>query len=131
MFLIKAFLLLTLVNLCAILPTMDKMDTIGGSIYKLVGERIKKRRIELEMTQEDLAKCIGILRTSVANIESGRQRAPLNILYKICGILKIEPNNLMPTMNEVSASTVVSTMKDGGLPVKAAQVLRHIIEAND
>ena len=51
-----------------------------NELYERVGERITRLRITQGLTQSDLAKQIGLQRSSVANIEVGRQRTPLHVL---------------------------------------------------
>lgn len=48
------------------------------------------------MTQQELATAIGLTRTSIANLEAGRQRIPLHILYAIAEALGVAPTVLMP-----------------------------------
>lgn len=61
---------------------------------KVIGERIAVRRKELELTQEQLAKIIGKQRTSVANIEAGRQNLTIKTLLALCAALEITPSEL-------------------------------------
>lgn len=68
-------------------------------LYSLIGVRIKELRGQRR--QEQLAAAIGMLRTSVANIESGRQKTPLHVLYRVCAFLDVEPAVLLPSLTEV------------------------------
>lgn len=61
-----------------------------------IGNMIRRRR-ELEgMTQADLAERSGICRTSIANIEAGRQDTTLTRFLDIAWGLKTTPENLIP-----------------------------------
>lgn len=75
------------------------IDLDERRLYSLIGIKIKELRGRRR--QEDLAEAIGMLRTSVANIESGRQKTPLHVLYKVCAFLDIEPTLLLPKMSEI------------------------------
>lgn len=55
---------------------------------KTIGQRIKERREELGITQEFLAKSIGVGQSSIGNYESGI-RLPKNI-HKIADVLKVK-----------------------------------------
>lgn len=60
-----------------------------------VGERIKQRRLELEMTQDELAKKLGYAsRVSVNKYELGRTM-PLDRLEKFAEVLQCSPSFLM------------------------------------
>ena len=48
------------------------------------------------MTQEAFAKAVGLSRTSITNIESGRQPVSLHTLYSMADILGIEVSDLVP-----------------------------------
>lgn len=71
------------------------------ALYKSIGERIKTRRARHGITQIDLARKVGLSRTSIANIEAGQQNAPIHVLYDICLNLGLQPNELLPSMEEI------------------------------
>ncbi|MEQ6390320.1 helix-turn-helix transcriptional regulator [Bacillaceae bacterium S4-13-58] len=64
--------------------------------YNQVGENIKKIRKERGFTQNDLAHAVELSRTSVTNIETGRQRYPLHKLWEISRFLRIDMIKLLP-----------------------------------
>lgn len=66
-------------------------------LYSQLGEQIKKQREGKGLTQSTLADLIGVERTSITNIEKGRQRAPLHMVYKFCAVLKIQIEELLPS----------------------------------
>ena len=60
-----------------------------------IGERIKQRRLELGMTQDELARATGYKwRSSINKIELGGQRIPQIQLEKIAQALKTTPSYL-------------------------------------
>lgn len=64
-------------------------------------ERIKQRRIELKMTQEELAKLTGYTsRTSIAKIESGAVDLPFNKIHLFAKALHIDDIELLGLKNE-------------------------------
>lgn len=64
--------------------------------YHQVGTRIREGREKRAMTQEALAKIIGLSRTSLTNIERGRQRILLHTLSEIATALGMNANELFP-----------------------------------
>lgn len=48
------------------------------------------------MTQEQLAKAVGLSRTSIVNIESQRQAITLETLYALGKALGVNPKRLLP-----------------------------------
>lgn len=73
----------------------------GAALYRAVGEAIRSTRLAQDMTQEQLAKAVGFLRTSVVNIEAGRQRVPLATLYDIADALGVQATALLPRNEDV------------------------------
>ena len=66
------------------------------NVYAIIGENVLRARKARGMKQEDLATAVGFLRTSVANIEAGKQRVPLHTLEKIAAALDVSPGELLP-----------------------------------
>lgn len=55
---------------------------------KKLGKKIKLARIELDMTQGDLAEAMGALQNSISRYETGNALPTLENLEKISKILK-------------------------------------------
>jgi transcriptional regulator with XRE-family HTH domain len=53
-----------------------------------VGLRLQRARKDRGLTQEELARRIGLPRPSYANIESGRQRVPLDVIWRAAIVLE-------------------------------------------
>ena len=68
----------------------------------LIGNRIKKRREELGMTQQELADRVGYAaKSSISLIESGRVQPPFDKVISIAQVLSCEPSELLGTTNEM------------------------------
>jgi len=61
----------------------------------LFGARVQQLRDALGMTQDDLRKKVGLTRTSITNIEAGRQRVLLHDVDTFSKAFGISPRNLM------------------------------------
>lgn len=108
---------------------MENMDVDEEHLYQLVGEAVKRRRVETGMTQSRLATEVGVTRTSVTNIETGRQKPPLHLLFKICAVLGVEGKDVIPENGEVVRSEAVPVEVDGEvrfMPPKAAEALKRL-----
>ena len=100
-------------------------------LYGAIGAAIRKKRAEVGMTQAQLADAAAVLRTSIANIESGRQKAPLHVLYRICAVLELDITAILPAVAAVARpDPVVAEAADAfehALP-KAASLLRRLLD---
>jgi transcriptional regulator with XRE-family HTH domain len=72
--------------------TEDEIDRF----YLELGRRVRDARSDAGVTQAHLAEAIQMTRSSVANLEAGRQRVPLHLLFAIADSLGVEAHSLLP-----------------------------------
>ena len=78
--------------------------------YAAVGQRIAKARVG-KITQEALANRAALTRTSIINIEKGRQQIFLHTLIDIAQALSVHVTDLIPATNSVEAQLKDKTQK--------------------
>lgn len=66
------------------------------ALYIEIGKRIRAARTSAEMTQDELAEAVGMSRTSIVNIEHGRQRLLIHSLVHIANATGVPPQQLIP-----------------------------------
>jgi len=66
-----------------------------ATIYKKVGENIRKIRKQKGLTQEELAGLARIDPKSVIQIEGGKRNPTLKTIRKIALALRVEPSKLL------------------------------------
>lgn len=76
-------------------------------LHKFVGARIRDHRLAAGIKQDELGKRVGLSRTSITNIELGRQRILLDHLYALAGAFGIEPGQMIPARNELAEGKTV------------------------
>jgi transcriptional regulator with XRE-family HTH domain len=70
--------------------------------YKEFGHRVRLARERAGVTQAHLAAAVGLTRSSVANLEAGRQKILLHVLLIMANLLDVEPVELLPEYDEES-----------------------------
>ncbi len=60
------------------------MQIIQKRMCSMKNKRLKIARIELDMSQEDLAKKVGVTRQTIGAIESGSYNPTLKLCTEIC-----------------------------------------------
>ena len=84
--------------------------------YKLMGERLKKARIQEGYTQEKLAEALKVSIAFISRIESGKTRINLKRLNEMCEILGITEGYVLDGASENSIkylnSELDSVLKD-------------------
>lgn len=76
-------------------------------INKFIGDKIRKYRKLTGVTQEELAAILKISRTSMVNMEQGRQSCPLYRVPLLCATLGMTPNDLFP-MPKIKVTRTIS-----------------------
>ena len=67
-----------------------------NEFYTLLGANLRAKREALGLRQAEVAESVGISRTSLTNIECGRQRILVDQLAMICTKLAVTPAELIP-----------------------------------
>lgn len=112
-----------------------KGHRLTETLYGLLGLRIRRRREELKLTQQALAKAVGVSRASIANVERGRHYAPVHLLLGVAEQMDCEISDLLPSRAELEAmyeSSKIPKMatiagKTGPLPSKAAMLVSELL----
>lgn len=68
-----------------------------GAFYETLGKRIRQARDERDISQVEMARAIGLSRTSITNIEKGRQPIQVHVLVKIAETLGVTLSALLAT----------------------------------
>ena len=80
------------------------------AFYRRLGENIRRCRKRSKLSQETLAKLIGLTRTSLTNIENGRQHPPLHTLCEIAEKLRVDIKELLPRPLTITESIDIKAM---------------------
>lgn len=75
------------------------------SLFLAIGNNIKTSRNNARLNQAHLAAMVGLSRTSLVNIEQGKQHPSVFMLWRIADALNIELKELLPGKAQVSAMT--------------------------
>ena len=78
-------------------------------VYEEIGKRISdlRRQLPRKLSQRELADSIGISRASVVNVERGRHRVQIHVLYEIARVLGVEPRDLLPPLASLEIGTAL------------------------
>lgn len=65
------------------------------------GRELRRRREELGLSQAQFAAMLGLTRTSVTNMEAGKQDTTVGRLMVLAAALGCQPTDLLPRFEEV------------------------------
>lgn len=66
---------------------------------EVIGEMIRKVRIERNLTQEELGKLIGVQRAQISKLENNTTNVTMETILKVFGALKAKANFTVELMN--------------------------------
>lgn len=102
-----------------------------GRLYAELGKRVRRIRETQtpRMSQEDLAQILDLKRTSITNIESGRQKMTVDTLYRLCEHFGLEIGEVMPPAAEFQLAggrSVVIGGKSTAVGVRTANLVERL-----
>jgi transcriptional regulator with XRE-family HTH domain len=85
-------------------------------LYQEFGRLLRKRRKDAKLTQEQVAERIGLSRTSITNIEKGRQHVLLHHVFLLASAVGVSPAELLPrgeaALEELLPARVLHALPD-------------------
>lgn len=121
------FVLFDILNNYYIILQMDFSKK--NTLYKLIGEKIKFFRQQKKLSQSELAEKLSLSRTSIVNIEQGRQHPYIHILWEIADIINIPINDLIPQKEDLSYNINFETIEEkAGNKDSAEQISKFLGE---
>ncbi len=76
----------------------------SDSLYGQFGRLVRGHRQRLGLRQDQLAERVGLSRTSITNIERGRQKVLLHQVFLLAESLEISPEALLPSVGMAEVS---------------------------
>lgn len=78
--------------------------------YAVMGQRIKAKRKELHLTQEQLAETCNISISFLGHIERGTRIASLETLYGLCRALDVSADYLLGLAEEAFIKPIIADL---------------------
>ena len=97
-------------------------------IRVLVGTRIREARVSKHKQQNELAVALGVSRTSISNIERGRQRVFVDQVYAVAHALGVDVGAILPSVAAAFTQPALTASPDDPLPPAAARVAASVAQ---
>ena len=92
------------------------------------GRRIRKRRQELELTQQELAQALGLTSQHISAIEQDKRTPSLSSLSKLAQELGVTVDFLVKGEQGVVVDTIPAIKADKKLSLKSKKALVSLVE---
>ncbi len=107
------------------------MASVARRVDEHVGERIRSRRTELGLTQEDLASALEISYQQVQKYETGANRVSAGRLYQISRKLDVPVSFFYEAVDEAIAKGAGEPLVHGGANRSIIEIARNFGEIKD
>lgn len=93
-----------------------------------IGERIRKRRLELKLTQQEIAQALGLTSQHISAIEQDKRIPSLHSLTKLAEELGVSVDFLVAGKQGVIVDTIPAIKADKKLTLKSKKTLVALVE---
>ncbi len=93
--------------------------------YRELGRIISQKRKGTHLNQAALGGKVGLSRTSITNIECGRQQVAVHMLYELANALGVEPHELLPAKKFLQKEKVLR-LDERHIPHEMAHTLEEL-----
>ena len=98
--------------------------------YTTIGKQIRKRRRELDLTQEELSELLGLSPGHLGTLERGWKLPSLETFIRICNVLGVSSDRLLSGVlsaeSQVKVSDLSEAIKD--LPQLEQTRILHVVQ---
>lgn len=108
-----------------IIINLGQMKT--DAMYAEFGKLVRRHRMRLKLTQDQLADRVGLSRTSITNIEKGRQKVLIHHLIHLAESLQVSPEALLPPIGMPQIPPDIEQRLDSDLRDKEKDWVRRIV----
>ncbi len=81
-------------------------------LYAEFGKLVRRHRQRLGLTQDQLAERVALARTSITNIEQGRQKVLLHQLFQFAESMGVSPEAILPSSHSEPSPRVDEKLPD-------------------
>lgn len=97
-------------------------------IYREFGRLLRERRKDAHLTQDEVANKVGLVRTSITNIEQGRQHVSLHMLFQLADAIGISAEQLLPERSaQPMSANLERQLKKESLEDEEANWIRRVV----
>lgn len=101
-------------------------------IYREFGRILRQRRSDAALTQDELATKVGLVRTSITNMELGKQNVSLHLLFQLADALGVQAKDLLPDrVPQQMSPNIERQIKKEALEDEEADWVRRVVSKSN
>lgn len=97
------------------------------AFYSELGRRIRTARLKENLTQQQLAELLSLNRTSITNIEKGKQKILAHMLIEIAEKLKVTADDLLPKFGRQTKKSRIDKLLTENSPPEERDFLQSVL----
>lgn len=98
-------------KLCQITIRQQNGGKMDNTVYVELGKKIREARDKKGWTQQELSERVNLTRSSITNIENGKQKIQIDDLYFFASVLEVGILDLLPADNVVMDRIALPVVK--------------------
>jgi transcriptional regulator with XRE-family HTH domain len=111
-------------------PTTDRGRRRAQAVDLAVGRRVRRRRLELGMTLQQLAELVGVTQQQVHKYEAGIDRVSAGLLHRIAQALGVEVGHFFAAM-DAEGHGLAEPAGAPGQRRRLLELVRHVAGIGD
>lgn len=101
-------------------------------LYREFGRILRQRRNDATLTQDELANKVGLVRTSITNMELGKQNVSLHLLFQLADALGVQAKDLLPDrVPQPMSPNIERQIKEEALEEEEADWVRRVVSKSN
>lgn len=104
------------------------LEDFPHRVAQLFGEELQRHRRSKGISQEVFAERLGVSRTTISNMECGRQRIFLDHVYRAAEILDVAIHDLMPQASKTTVSREINIAQGDSLSMEEEREIQNIMD---
>lgn len=111
------------------------MQPASVQLYLEIGRRIRDLRIRQKrdgkkITQEFLARALGITRAAISNIETGKQQIYVHTLFRIAEVLGVDISALLPKISDLDMNPLAVDLANREIDPVSKRLIFDLLNKN-
>lgn len=106
----------------------NEVTTSIDAVLGLILSNIRKNK---KISQDSAAKCIGVTKQAISNMENGRSKFAVAQVYQLCAFYLVEPGKIFEALNEAIKNKDVNVLGTNGTAISTSNLDVTLLNLNN
>lgn len=106
----------------------NEVNTSIDAVIGLILSNIRKNR---KISQDNAAKCIGLTKQAISNMENGRSKFSVAQVYQLCAFYSVEARKVFEALDEAIRSNDVKVLSKNNMTISSGNKSINSLKFNE